>query len=106
MPAQKVEARPHRQPHQPMFERRFPTKTRQLLVGLHPHLLDDVLHLAFTPRITTRGRENPWRVLCNQWLEAGRIAFEHGGYQLRFRGFHPAEYGKPALPRGTKVTVW
>ena len=54
MPAQKIVTRPHRQPHQPVFERGLAAKGGQLLERLHPNFLDDILDLAF-PEFRTEG---------------------------------------------------
>ena len=88
MGSKKIVARPDRQAHQPMLERRFASKTAELLERLDPNLLHDIFHLAFAPGITARGAKNPRRIFLDQWLEAGGVASQHSGNEIRFRRVH------------------
>src|SRR5207248_9252636 len=91
MAAQKVVTGPHRQPHQPVLERRFPAKTAQLLVRLGPDFLHDVFDFRFAPGIAAGGRKNTRGIAGHQRFERGRIALEHRGYKLRIAMLHQAE---------------
>src|SRR5690349_10893269 len=88
MAAQEIVAGPHREPHQPVFERSFAAKTLQLLIGFEPHLLDDVLDLTFAPGITAGSSKDAGRIFLDQRLEAGGVAFQHRRYEFRFGPFH------------------
>src|SRR2546429_1571066 len=90
MAAEEIITSAHCQAHQPMFERGFATKAFELLKGLKPDFLDDVLDLAFAAGVAASGGKDAGRILLDQRLEAGRITFEHCSDEIRFATFHRA----------------